>query len=220
MVDEVMLRAQKILPGATTRLAARVANPADVAAALLPLLDSTPAAEVWAALHSEGGKPGAKGARPATAKPAAGDEPAEEHVEVPAGAGLGWQADAMPVQCAQSVLQEGGSAVSSRSKPCLTNNKLVVGAAKPAAKGSAVPEAPASFKQHVRYVEMAALIMEAAVRQGQSTLVLQWAEGVQRMIREGSSVPRPGFDRWELQGVPSRQHSQPFCWHSGCLALT
>ena len=67
-----MLRAQKILPGASTRLAARVADPADVAAALLPLLDSTPAAEVWAALHSEGGKPGAKGARPVTAKPAVG----------------------------------------------------------------------------------------------------------------------------------------------------
>ena len=89
MVDEVMLRAQKILPGATTRLAARVADPADVAAALLPLLDSTPAAEVWAALHSEGGKPGAKAARPATAKPAAGGCPAEKQVKVPAGPDLG-----------------------------------------------------------------------------------------------------------------------------------
>lgn len=101
MVDEVMLRTQKILPGATSRLAARVADPADVAAALLPLLDSTPAAEVWAALHSEGGKPGAKGTRPSTAKPAAGDHPAEKRVEAPAGRFPGWQT---PCLCTLSSL--------------------------------------------------------------------------------------------------------------------
>ncbi len=64
-----------------------------------------------------------------------------------------------------------------------------------------MPEAPASFKQHARYVEMAALIMEAAARQGQAALVLQWAERVQQAVREASSVPRPGFDRWELNRV-------------------
>ena len=83
------------------------------------------------------------------------------------------------------------------------NNKLLVGAAKPAAKGTAVPEAPASFKQHARYVEMAALIMEAAARQGQASLVLQWAERVQQTIREASSVSRPAFDRWGPRRVLS-----------------
>lgn len=64
-----------------------------------------------------------------------------------------------------------------------------------------MPEAPASFKQHARYIEMAALIMEAAARQGQAALVLQWAERVQQAVRDVSSVPRPGFDRWELNRV-------------------
>ena len=198
MVDEVMLRAQLILPGAATRLAARVADPADVAAALLPLLDSTPAAEVWAALHSEGGKPGAKGARPATAKPAAGGWPkrsiwkrlhdltlaGKQMLRLCSVSSLCFRMAAVQFQAVQSHL--------------LDSNKPFAGAAKPAAKGTAVPEPPASFKQHPRYVEMAALIMEAAARQGQAALVLQWAERVQQTIKEASSVPRPAFDRWEL----------------------
>ena len=77
-------------------------------------------------------------------------------------------------------------------------------------------EAPASFKQHARYAEMAALIIEAAARQGQAALVLQWAERVQQTIREANSVPRPVFDRWELKSsvnILSTDFGTVVVWH-------